>query len=585
MRIHDLKQGSKEWLRHRATSLNASDAPAMLGCSSYRTRSQLLHEIATGITPEVGPELQRRYDNGHRSEALARPLMEQIVGEELYPVVGTEGRLSASFDGLTLMGDMAGEHKALNDTLRACMVDGCTGADLPLMYQVQMQQQCMVAGCSRVLFMASKWDGEALVEERHCWYESNPELAERIRAGWEQFAIDLAAYIPEPAPAADPIAAVIESLPALVVNVEGRVVNSNLAPFKAAAESFLAKIKTDLQSDQDFADAERTVKFCKDGEERLELVKAQALAQTASIDDLFRTIDAICESMRAKRLALDKLVKTRKESIRGEIVAGAQAELDAHVAKLNARLGTNWLPRMVGGFGEAIKGKKTVASVREACSVALANAKIDLNAVADRLEMNRRSLVSDGKDSLFLFADFASVGRESVETFSAIAAQRIGRHQQELVDAAERKRVADEAALLAADIRARQAQEARDAWVVEQATARAAAAEPPAHSATHAAPSPASPTPLAAAAPRTQPDTRPPFVTSALCERLGFTVRVEMLKCLGINPVLTPLNARNGIYWAESDYPEIKAALVRHIQSLDDAPVMAGIIEGQREAA
>ena len=155
----------------------------------------------------------------------------------------------------------------------------------------------------------------------------------------------------------------------------------------------------------------------------------------------------------------------------------------------------------------------------------------------------------------------------------------------ELVEVAERKRVADEAALLAADIRARQAQEARDAWVVEQATARAAAVAPPAPIAVPAAPIPTSPAPLAAVAPPSQPDTRPPFVTSALCERLGFNVHSTLLKRLGINPVANPIGARTGIYWAESDYPSIKAALVRHIQSLDDVPVLAGIIEGQRETA
>jgi predicted phage-related endonuclease len=45
------------------------------------------------------------------------------------------------------------------------------------------------------------------------------------------------------------------------------------------------------------------------GEKRLALVKSQALAQTASIDELFRTIDALKEEMRSKRLTLDKLVK------------------------------------------------------------------------------------------------------------------------------------------------------------------------------------------------------------------------------------------------------------------------------------
>ena len=53
MKILDLIQGSPEWLAHRATHFNASDAPAMMGCSPYKTRAQLLREMHTGVVPEV----------------------------------------------------------------------------------------------------------------------------------------------------------------------------------------------------------------------------------------------------------------------------------------------------------------------------------------------------------------------------------------------------------------------------------------------------------------------------------------------------------------------------------------------------
>jgi len=431
MNMHEFPQGSPEWRAHRVQHWNASDAPAMLGISPYKTRTALLDERASGISPEIDEGTQALFDNGHRMEALARPLAEKIIGEDLYPVTGSdEAGLSASFDGITLMLSEAFEHKSLNAELRACMrqQDGNANDFLPEHYQVQMEQQCMVSGCKRVLFMASKWDGDTLVEERHCWYTPNPALAKRIRNGWLQFSRDLATHKPEKA-VEKPLATLIEALPALTVRVEGKVVSSNLDGFRAAANAFLANIKTELATDQDFADAEKTVKFCKDGEERLELVKAQALAQTASIDELFRTIDHISAEMRQKRLDLDRKVTRRKEEIRGEIVAGAQTELDKHVASLNTRLGTPWMPRMVGGFSDAIKGKRTVASLKDAVSVALANAKIDASAVADRLEINRNTLLPGEQDWFFLFADFATVGTKPVEDFKAIADQRIAKHK------------------------------------------------------------------------------------------------------------------------------------------------------------
>jgi len=36
---------------------------------------------------------------GHEAEALARPILEGRIGENLFPVVGTEGDLMASLDG------------------------------------------------------------------------------------------------------------------------------------------------------------------------------------------------------------------------------------------------------------------------------------------------------------------------------------------------------------------------------------------------------------------------------------------------------------------------------------------------------
>ena len=188
MKLHQLIQGTPEWHAHRATHFNASDAPAMMGCSPYTTRTQLLHQMHTGLTPEVDAATQRRFDDGHRYEALARPIAEGIIADYLYPVTGSEGELSASFDGLTMDYSIGYEHKSLNNELRTIMPRNdiqipTADSTFPLMYRVQMEQQCMVSGCERILFMASTWDGDNFVEERHCWYAPDLELRAKIIAG------------------------------------------------------------------------------------------------------------------------------------------------------------------------------------------------------------------------------------------------------------------------------------------------------------------------------------------------------------------------------------------------------------------
>lgn len=84
MIVANLVQGSSQWLDHRSKFFNASDAPAMMNESPYKTRDQLLAEAHSGIAREVTPQQQHIFNEGHRFEALARPLAEEIIADDLY---------------------------------------------------------------------------------------------------------------------------------------------------------------------------------------------------------------------------------------------------------------------------------------------------------------------------------------------------------------------------------------------------------------------------------------------------------------------------------------------------------------------
>lgn len=483
MIIVSLIQGSKEWLEHRRKFLNASDAPAMMGCSSYKTRSELVKELATGLGQEVDAATQRRFDDGHHFEALARPLAEEIIGEDLSPCVGTNRKFSASFDGLTFMHDTAFEHKTLNKALREAMFGGCTGEDLPMQYRVQMEQQAMVSGCERILFMASEWTGDGqLIEERHCWYYPDPELRAQIIAGWEQLEKDVAAYDPtaeRPAPA---VAAPMESLPAVVVQVNGALtVGGNLDAFGDALRAFIERIPKKPSTDQEFADAEAATKALKKAEDALTQAEDGALAQISDVELMRRTVADLKNLARTTRLATEKLVAAEKEARRTAIVTGAQTQLDQHVQALNQRLGSNWLPRMAGGFGEVIKGKKSLANMEDAVAVALTSAKHEANVLADRLEANRKHLVQADGDWIALFADFATVGAKAEEDFQILAAHRIGQHKQaearrleaerERIRAEEAAKLQAQAAINAAAATQKEAASAQQELVLAESTA------------------------------------------------------------------------------------------------------------------
>ena len=189
-----------------------------------------------------------------------------------------------------------------------------------------------------------------------------------------------------------------------------------------------AGINRNLVSDQDFADAEQAVKWCSDVEGRLQAAKEHALSQTASIDALFKTIDDIGAEARRVRLELDKLVKARKEAIRAEIVGAGQKALQEHVSSLNARIGRPLMPAVYADFAAAIKGKRSIDSIRSAVDDTLAQAKINANATADSITVNLRTLDAH-KEHAGLFPDVAQLVLKQTDDLAAVIAQRIAEHE------------------------------------------------------------------------------------------------------------------------------------------------------------
>lgn len=530
-----LVQGSPEWLAHRAKHFNASDAPAVLGVSPHKTRRQLLAELQTGITPELDAATQRRFNNGHRLEALARPLAEKLIGEPLYPVTGTNGRYSASFDGLTLGEETGFEHKALNAELREVFA---ADAELPLHYRVQMEHQFLVSGADRILFMASDWDASGNpIEEHHRWVEPDPALRERLIAGWEQFAADLAEFEPTPAAAPAPVGASPETLPALRIEVEGTVIASNLVAFRETAIAAVRSVKRELSTDQDFADAELSVKWCREVESRIDAAKAHALAQTASIDELFRALDAITDEARRVRLDLEKRVKSRKDEIRAEIVRDAQRALAKHVGQLSAELEPHRMPEIRADFAAAIKGKRSIDAMHDAVDAALAAARIEAGSVAGTMRANLAFYREHAAGREFLFADLPAYLIRPTAEFREFVEVRIERHR------------------LAEEARAAREREALEA--AEMARQAKAAAAVPRH---------VTPESIAEPGPGAPADEGATLSLGDVCELFGFTMSAAFVtETLGVPPAG---KNRRAILFTDSQFAAIGAALARHVSAV-----------------
>jgi len=186
MQQHNEVQGSPEWLALRKEYRTASNAAAMLGKNSYKTRKQMMAEDKTGKVKEVSDFTQNLFDRGHDTEAKARDIIERREFVKLEtPVLSdvVEGlKLLASFDGLC--DEFAFEHKLFNEKLRY---------EIPQEYKYQLEQQLLISGAPYVLFVSSDGTEENWIEHK---YFPDLFIRKELIDGWKQYEKDLAAFEP-----------------------------------------------------------------------------------------------------------------------------------------------------------------------------------------------------------------------------------------------------------------------------------------------------------------------------------------------------------------------------------------------------
>lgn len=433
MKIINVEQGAAAWHEHRAKYYrSASRAPAMMGASPYQSRSELLAEIATGITPDHDAATLDRFERGHAVEPALRAYAERIAGVEFYPIVAVsdDEYLSASFDGVSMDETVICECKLRN----ADKFDWISRGQIPPQDYWQVVQQFAVCDTAdRCIYVCGDGTDEGAVHLMVSREVIADDIQELISA-WRQFDADVAAYVPTRAKAA-PVAAPVEGFGSLMLRVEGRVLASNLDAFKAGAEAFIKRLPrpADLQTDQDFSEAEAAVKACAEAESRIKAAKDVALAQMADVDAVMRAADTIAETIRAARLSLNKAVSAEKENRKSELVRSGIDAVREHYACINATLQGFELgvpASLTSDIGGSIKGLKSLDSMRDKIAAAVAQAKIAASQEADRRRLCI-AVIDEHAEHRALIPDAATlVAGKSHEDLRNLIAARIAEHQQ-----------------------------------------------------------------------------------------------------------------------------------------------------------
>ncbi|MBW9334547.1 endonuclease [Herbaspirillum sp. RU 5E] len=555
MQIHPLEQGTEAWDQFRLTHYGASEAAAMLGLSKKASRAELLRLKYLGDAKQFSDWVQENIlDRGHEVEALARPLVEEMIGEELYPTTCSAQlmpawasyEMSASCDGLTIGEDLAFEHKQYNADLFASVSAGI----VPEEHLPQCQQVLMVTGAQELYFVVS--DG---TREKFAYAVVLPdaEWQERILAGWCQFDKDLAAYqLPEAEKvlAAEPVLA----LPAVAAQVSGQIdIRHNFPVFEAALRTFLDRnlIREPL-TDQDFVDLDGQIKMMKEAEAALDAAEAQMLAQINTVDEAKRQKDMLAKLLRDNRLMAEKLLASEKERRRAELIETARKAMTAHGEALQSEIQGVRLAVAMPDFAGTIKGLKSLTSMKEKLDAALANGKAAADMVAADIRKKLAWVAEHADEHRALLADLQLLVAKPMEDFQLVVTTRIKEHQQqeaariERIRQEEADRLQREGAVQQQNILAEKAQEAEAAAQAPRAVAAPATAPAP-----------------VAAAPRREPSGQPTLRLGQICERIApLSITADGLATLGFVHAGTDKAAK---LYHESDFQAMCYAISNHV--------------------
>ena len=151
-------------------------------------------------------------------------------------------------------------------------------------------------------------------------------------------------------------------------------------------------------------------------------------------------LSEIGQLIRQARLAGEKQVKDRKETIRLEIRKKGEEAFAEHIAKLNDSLGGKViLPRIIDNFTGVMKGKRTLATLQDAVDTELARLKIEAETACEGMAANLATLREKSKGVEFLFRDAQELVQKDGETMALIIDSRISEH-----NAAEQARIESE---------------------------------------------------------------------------------------------------------------------------------------------
>ena len=238
----------------------------------------------------------------------------------------------------------------------------------------------------------------------------------------------------------------------IILKIQSAIVASNIDDVAASVRAEIAKVNTDLKTDEDFAAAEQQVKDFKNAEDAIKEARDAALSEAQDVRKLLDTTDEIIALLAETRLTLDKQVKAAKERVKADITGRCREALLAQINKADTRIAATLrlvcTPAEINAdIDAAVKGKKTASGIETACATVL-------QTWTDKIAEQEKKLVARYEkipaDKHHLFTDLSTV--LTAADIDALIAERLA--ADEARQAAEKARI-EAAARAEAEARAK----------------------------------------------------------------------------------------------------------------------------------
>jgi len=213
----------------------------------------------------------------------------------------------------------------------------------------------------------------------------------------------------------------------LSITLSGVIETSNFDEWKTELVEQIRSVKSELTTDDDFAQASKHVKQFKAAEKNLKEAKKSALKQAEEINQLFEAIDQVSAEARQARLNLDKQIKKRKKEIKKEFIQQGVETINAFIKEQSEAFQSISLGSYNDEaiFADAVSGKASAKGMQKAITKSCESIKAAIIKKAGEVEANVAILDKLPGSHQALFQDQAQLISLATDELNTIIDQRI----------------------------------------------------------------------------------------------------------------------------------------------------------------